>query len=94
MPVVSDMSDEFGPWTPYRGEGFLPGVKIGMIVQIKGVIDGEPVTSEPRVVDDQIMFSRIVIGPGEELWAYRIKKPRGLTILQGIARDVTVPEDA
>lgn len=80
------MSEEWSEWIAYTGDGRLHGVELGMTVQIRGKVDGEFIVSPPQVVTEPIMFSHIVVGDNEELHAHRIRKPKGLSILQRIAQ--------
>mgnify|MGYP000038253026 CR=1 FL=1 len=88
------MTEKWGPWIPYTGAGFLAGVELGMICQIKGTIAGILFVSDPQLVSHPAMFSDIILADDEELIAHRIRKPRALQELINLAQDVPEKVDA
>ena len=103
------MGDEWGPWIEHDGSWPPRGAREGMPISIlaspesgyvrpteecharhflwrwKAVPDGWFKTKRVRVCDDPSLMPII---------RYRIRKPRGLTILEEIAQGIREPEEA
>lgn len=83
------MSEEWGPWIEHDGSEACP-FNIGERVQTVGGYPGCP-----REMNEWTVTPYCASLKGYRfIDRYRIRKPRGLTILEEIAQGVKQPEDA
>lgn len=78
------MSEEWGDWTPHDDSGFPLSVKPGMVVQVEFKTDGD-------VIGPMLAGELDWHCPGDPVAAFRIRKPRGLTILENLIADLPAP---
>ncbi|ODM50013.1 hypothetical protein A9320_28135 [Ruegeria sp. PBVC088] len=91
------MSEEWGPWIEHDGMG--TPVPEGTRVEVEDwggrIYTGQVVGREPLPGEVDVWDWRHCISQGRPQWLvkrYRIRKPRGLTMLQQIARDAKCPQ--
>ena len=90
------MSEEFGPWITHDGAGrpVAPGTIVMVEVEcITGLVKQtvQPAGSAPV---SAWVWSAFGASSVWRVLRYRIKKPRGLTILEEVANSVREPVDA
>ena len=89
------MSEEWGPWVDHDGRGIPPGIVEGLYicVDLKFQASGRMTRCEGRVTRAAIAPVWWVWGASEgDVIRYRIRKPRGLTVLEGLLENL--PEGA
>ncbi len=98
------MSDEWGPWIEHDGRGF-PETLSGQVLMVIGEQPCGGRIEQIGVVHNHTCrrawdwrnFGKIDYRKqwvNAKVVAYRIRKPRGLTILEEIAQGVKQPEEA
>jgi hypothetical protein len=95
------MTEEWGPWIEHDGQG-CPCV--GMVVHVvcrsgeqKVVIAGEQCAKagvSVNGIESAWVYSPHSIFSRHEIIRYRIRKPKGLTILEGLLEDLPERVDA
>lgn len=88
------MSEEWGPWIRHNVEGDLPLIPMGAVVLFEFKMGSEVLDEfEKKWTDHSAAgFYALCQKLGAEVGIrYRIRKPRGLTMLERVARDVTAP---
>ena len=79
------MSDEsWGPWTLHDDSGMPLSVSPGDVVQVEFKCDGH-ISCEMLAAELDWHF------PDDPVAAFRIRKPRGLTILENLIADLPAP---
>lgn len=80
------MSDgeEWGPWHLHDDAGWPASVRAGVIVQVRFKHDGH--VTWPMVAEELDWHC-----PGDPIAAFRIRKARGLTILESLIADLPAP---
>lgn len=82
------MSDsEWGPWIEHDGRKFPYGEMVPVIVEIQTEVPDESKIVEGHSGDCMGAWLRVILGRPYIL-RYRIRKPKGLTILRDILREV------
>lgn len=76
------MTDDFGPWVPHDDSGRPAGVTPDTIVIAD--LSGDQIG--PMRADEMDWHC-----PGDPICRYRIRKPRGLTMLQDLIENLPVP---
>lgn len=81
------MSDEWGPWIEHDGRKFPYGKNVPVIAEVQTEAPGENEIKEGHSGDCMGAWLRIIRGR-PHIIRYRIRKPKGLTILHDILREV------
>lgn len=89
------MSDEWGPWIEHNGARIPDEFCVGDVVQVVSECNetGSLDLSPPRVVqpEDFVRYNWFWGESSHDTLRYRIRKPRGLTILESLLADL--PEE-
>lgn len=89
------MSDQWGPWIEHDGAHIPTEFQVGDIVQLISECNftGKLETSAPRQVmpEDFVRYNWFWGESTHDTLRYRIRKPRGLTLLETLIADLPTP---
>ena len=85
------MSKKWGPWMPYCNTAF-GNIPDGTRFQVEGIMRGRLVRPE-GVMCDRIRKAP-ASGPDEEVFRYRIRKPKGMELIEAALQGKPIKEDA
>lgn len=90
------MSEEWGPWIEHDGRGCPPEICVGKFMQAKyrnGKLHGGLIRSTILNAPNWFWPKRSGKIFDTDCMEYRIRKPKGLTILEEIAQGIKQPEE-
>lgn len=92
------MSEEWGPWIEHNGARIPTEFGVGDVVQLESENNatGALELSAPRKVqpEDFVWYNWFWGESSHDVLRYRVKKPRGLTILESLLADLPERVDA
>ena len=85
--------DEWGPWIDHDGGPKMHGVRLGDVVHVQAIVRGVFREKVERMTQEHIDADCTSCDEGQ-LLRYRVRKPKGLSILQSLLENLPEQVDA